>query len=118
MGCIIAATGTKTLCGKKCTVEDVQHYFAPKQKITCIECIVRQDAMFTRGYEQQKYIVWYTSDGAWLSYLHTSYLKYGTKHLSIPRKSNSIILNMWDNKQVRGAIKLGKLGIHGMGLAK
>ncbi len=119
MGCIIAASGSKTLCNKSCSVVDVREFFATEQKITCLECLIRQDAMFERGYKQDKYAVWYVpTDGSWLSYKYGYYQLWGTSRISIPRKSKFTTAVMWDNKTIKGAIKLGKLGVHGMGLAK
>lgn len=116
MGCIIAATGTKTLCNKKAILKDVIDYF--NSNVTCPDCLIRQDAMFERGYTQKEYVIWYTIDGSWLSYERELYNKYGVMHLSIPRKCHRIILPMWDNKTVRGAIKLAKIGAHNMGASK
>lgn len=131
MGCIIAGIGDKnrwsqyTLCGKRKTLPDILQFYAGN--ITCAECLIRQDAMFERGYQQKKYTVWYNREGRQNMVLFDVYhaenaygertFKYGT--LIIPRNPTFVReILMWDTDTIKGAIKLGKIGAHNMGVSK
>lgn len=125
MGCIIPGKGVKTrwshttLCGKKTTLQNITEFYAGK--VNCLVCLIRQDAMFARGYEQKKYTVWYNSDGRYNMVLFNEYHSdsFRRYEVSIPIHAKFIDgILMWDADTIKGAIKLSKMGIHGMGLAK
>jgi hypothetical protein len=109
MVCICAIGSNKTLCGGKVT--DFVGYFTGK--VDCVKCLIRQDAMFDRGYQQTVYSICYN--------VHQyKARKVGDYNVRIWFKKATYIQSFtaWDATTVRGAIKLGKLGVHGMGLAK
>lgn len=109
MVCICAIGSNKTLCNKKVT--DFVGYF--QNKTDCAMCLIRQDAMFERGYTQTVYSVCY-NEHRYKARKKTDY------NVRIWFKKATYIPEFtgWDATTVRGAIKLGKMGIHGMGLAK
>ena len=107
--CIFAPGSMKTLCGGKVT--NFSGYF--ESKTDCAACLIRQDAMFAREYKQTLWRVCYND---------TQYkaIKHGEIGGSIWIKGGTYIASFlgWDTASIRGAIKLGKLGVHDMGLAK
>jgi hypothetical protein len=119
MGCIISGKGVKTrwsnntLCGNTVSVNDIVEFF--QGKVTCAECLIRQDAMLERGYAQTNYSVYWNRKSRYNMVLHGK-TWYGT---IIPRRAYYIpSILMWDADIVKLAVKAGKLGINGMGLAK
>ena len=83
--------------------------------------------MFERGYEQKKYVVWFNRDGRFNMVLFDKfhdimfrrYDLYGNPLIQIPRNAKTIDgIMMWDADMNKGAIKLGKIGAHSMGIAK
>ncbi len=105
MVCIFAPGSSKTLCGGKVT--DFVGFF--EGRADCAACLIRQDAMFERGYKQTTYHV---------CYIKTMYKARvaGSVWSSIHIKGGTYLqFTCWDAKTLRGAIKLGKLGVLGMG---
>ncbi len=107
MGCIIAARGTFALCGKKLKAQSVREFFT--NKIDCVECLIRQDAMFARDYKQEQYACWYNNMGMYQCIPVAEYRKYGNLYHAIPVKSMFVgVVSLWDMKTLKGAIKLAK----------
>lgn len=127
MGCIISGKGVKfrwsnrTLCGKSNTVQDIIEFFTGK--VNCTACLIKQDALFTRGYEQKKYVAWCNREGRYNMVLFDVYnerniygertFKYYT--VSIPRHARQVEIMMWDADTVKGTLKLAKLGAVDLG---
>ncbi len=109
MICIFAPGSKRTLCGGKVT--DFVGYFLGK--VDCAACLIRQDAMLEREYKQTVYTICYNDK----QYKARKLKDY---RVQIWFKNATYIQEFlgWDANTVRGAIKLGKMGMHGLGLAK
>lgn len=117
MGCIISCRGDgratrKTLCGKSLyTTRDVIEFF--QNKVSCAACLIRQDAMLERGYKQVIARCAYNQYGQFYARTDNSpFEAWPKKAFFVGEKL------MWDASALRGALKLAKIGVHNMGVAK
>lgn len=81
----------------------------PNNKPSCIECLIREDAMYARGWKKTPYHIWYNSKSGRLTY--STYLRYKGR----PRESIYIFIELWAKDTLKVAVKMSKLGAVDMG---
>lgn len=102
---IYAPGSTLTLCGAKPDKREFLPWLM--NKATCVPCLIRNDAMLTRGWPQTKWHVWFNGN-RYNAFTDADYKKYGARNL--PRNSRYFVIEGWDAETLRNARRLAKIG--------